>query len=931
MKKISLVLLLILLAIIHTKAQYRDYIDLSGQWQFSLDTANIGINERWYLSNLSESINLPGTTDLSKKGFLNKDTTTLHLSRVYKYMGAAWYRKKIVVPNNFYGKHINLFLERTKPTHVWIDSSFIGESKIMQSPQVYDISEYMTPGEHYITIRIDNSLKLTPYGNAHIYSDDTQTNWNGIIGKLFIEAAPKSYISNLQVYPDITKKKIDIEIEITNQLGLDNFEIELQVEKLLNGKSSPLKTQKLKTAYEPIIILEYALGDECSLWDEYEQPVYNLTVIISHEEIIDSKSVSFGMRHFTTNGTQFEINGRKTFLRGKHDAAVFPLSGHTPMEAEDWIRVFKIAKSYGINHYRFHSYCPPEAAFTAADQVGVYLQAELPFWGGLESDSVASMLLEEGIGMLKYYANHPSFVMFSPGNEIWSGHDRVEKNILALKQYDSRPLYTMGSNNNIGYATPGKHSDFFVAARTPSNGDTTLTHTRLTHAFVDSRNGGILNTQLPSTKMNYDFSVSQFSIPIVSHEIGQYQIYPDYEEIEKYTGVLRAWNFLIFKERLNKAGMLHQNMDFQKASGAWSAICYKAEMETALRTKGFGGFQLLDLQDFPGQGTALVGILDAFMESKNVISQKDWLQSCNDVVLLLEFPKYCWTNDEVFYAELSAVNYSNKSFNNELRWEVRNQKGIVLHKGNFINRSIVNGGSNIVGELNFELSKISKAEKLTINISLQDTPYNNSYPIWVYPKSTTIQTSADILISTKLDNEVFQKLNYGGKVLLLPQTDDIKDHSVAGLFPPDFWNYGMFKGISEWAKKPVSPGTLGILTDPNHPIFNSFPTEFHTNWQWFSMIKESNSLILDSITKEFKPIVQVIDNLERNHKLGLIFEFLVGKGRLLVCMVQLNTLTDKPEANQLYKSIVSYMNSDKFNPTFSITQSALSILLNYCE
>jgi hypothetical protein len=238
------------------------------------------------------------------------------------------------------------------------------------------------------------------------------------------------------------------------------------------------------------------------------------------------------MRKFSADGTQFKINGRTTFLRGKHDACVFPLTGHPPMDAEGWLKIFEIAKSYGINHYRFHSYCPPEAAFDVADKVGIFLQAELPFWGGLESDTVANMLKEEGIEMLKQYANHPSFVMFSHGNEIWSGHDLVEKNIISLKEYDNRPLYTMGSNNNIGYVAPRKCSDFFVAARTPFAHDTTLTHLRLTHAFADSRDGGILNTQTPSTEMNFSYPVSQIDIPIISHEIGQYQIYPDYNELK---------------------------------------------------------------------------------------------------------------------------------------------------------------------------------------------------------------------------------------------------------------------------------------------------------------------------------------------------------------------------------------------------------------
>ncbi|MBN2273900.1 MAG: beta-glycosidase [Bacteroidales bacterium] len=918
-----LLLLVVLLSCTAKKDDFRTYIDLSGKWQFSLDTADTGIHQKWYLTGFSDSVDLPGTTDLNHKGFLNKDTTTLHLNRVYQYEGAAWYRKKVVIPEEFQNKHIQLSLERTKSSMIWIDTTYIGHSRILQSPQQFDLTECMTPGEHFITIRIDNRLMHTPYGNVHIYSDDTQTNWNGIIGRILLEATSKTYISNLQVYPDIDSQKIDIELEIDNRLNLSDITIALMLEKNFEGKITRLKSQRISKACESVIHLKYILGRECSLWDEYRQPIFNLTVVISNGDVKDSKKVTFGMRKFSVNGTQFSINGRTTFLRGKNDACVFPLTGHPPMDAEGWAKVFSIAKSYGINHYRYHSYCPPEAAFIAADQAGIYIQAELPFWWGLETDSIADKLKEEGIAMLKAYANHPSFVMFSHGNEIWSGHDRVERNIMALKEYDSRPLYTMGSNNNIGYVGPRECSDFFVGARTPYSHDTVLTHTRLTHAFADSRDGGILNTQTPSTLVKFTCPVTHMNIPVIGHETGQYQIFPDYNEIKKYTGVLKAWNFEVFRNRLNHAGMSDQVQDFRKASGAWSALCYKAEMEAAIRTQGFGGFQLLDLQDFPGQGTALVGILDAFMDSKNVISREEWVESCNDVVLLLEFPKYCWANTEKFQAKVRIANYSNQIIRQDLLWEIKNQSGVILKKAIFSDLTIHNEGIQSIGDLEFDLSPVKQAEKLIVSLSFKDNTYSNDYPVWIYPKIESVSGIGDIIVTDRLTEDIIPQLQHGASVLLFPSAEDVKEKSLPGLFPPEFWNYGMFKGISEQNNKPVSPGTLGILTNPDHPVFNAFPTDIHTNWQWFSIIKAGNSFILDNTEKTYRPIVQVIDNLERNHKLGLIFEFRVGEGKLMVCMSPLNQIMDKPEALQLYQSIVNYMNSKDFNPVYSVSQKDL--------
>lgn len=892
----------------------RPRLDLSGTWQFSVDLDDKGVEEQWFLLDLADSILLPGTTDSNQKGTVNNDTTTLHLNRVYTYEGPAWYRKQVLIPEAWRDKAIRLVLERTKTSQVWVDNQHASTSGLLQSAQEYDLSGFLTPGKHTITIRVDNSLELTPFGNVHIYTDETQTNWNGIIGGVFLEASPKTFIEGVQVFPDVENRKVQINIDVNNGLALKEAEVQLHVSKELDGEIRKLKVSKHKISCESVVQLVYDLGDQMELWDEFRQPLYHLNVVLVADTIRDHQDVSFGMRQFKTKESQFVINGRATFLRGKHDACVFPLTGHPPMNVEGWTDYFQTIKDYGLNHCRFHTWCPPEAAFEAADRLGIYLQPELPFWGGLDQDSIAEVLYKEGLAMLKKYANHPSFVMFSPGNEIWSGHERIKQLIEKLKAFDNRLLFTQGSNNNIGYVGPMEGTDFHIAARTPYAHDTTLTHTRLTQSFADANAGGILNSQTPSTRVNFSYAVEQIGMPLISHEMGQYQIYPDYREIAKYTGVVQARNLEVFKNRLEKAGMPDQNQAFQQASGAWSALCYKAEMEAALRTVGMGGFQLLDLQDFPGQGTALVGILDAFMDSKGVIRRETWLQSCNDVVILPEFDKYCWTNAETFSAEIKIANYSNGAITSPLHWWVVGPDSIRLQQGKIESVSVPEGGVSLLGTIEFPLSGIDEARQFTLRFWLEGTGYSNAYPLWVYPAHLNPQADPGILVTRSMSQMVLEQLYQGKKVLLMPDEQWVGKNSTEGLFPPDFWNYGMFKSISEGAGRPVSPGTLGLLTDPDHPLFNAFPTNSHTNWQWFSIIKASRPLILDATGKNYRPIVQVIDNMERNHKLGLIFEFKVGAGKLLVCMANLESIKDKPEAAQLYQSIFNYMASDRFNP-----------------
>jgi hypothetical protein len=928
---ISILCLIVFYSCNNEEKSSRRIIDLSGEWQFETDSEDKGIDGEWFNRNLNDKIDLPGTTDIGKKGKLNIDSTTSYLSRVYTYTGAAWYKKEIEIPQDWEGKHVQLIMERTKPAMVWIDNKFVGESILLESPQVYDLSSYISPGKHSIAIRIDNSLNKTPYGNVHIYSDDTQTNWNGIIGRFCLEASSKTYIKDIQAFPDVDNKKIIVKIKIGNPLKSEKIIAELLIEKMRGPIHVRLKPVSHKIECDSVLKIEYDLSGNFHLWDDYHQNLYNLTVKIKdlNKKWEDCMAVNFGMRKFSVKGTRFAINDRITFLRGKNDACVFPLTGHVPMDEETWMKVMSIAKEYGINHYRFHSWCPPEAAFRAADKLGIFVQVELSFWGQISSDTITEQLLEEGYSVLKNYANHPSFVMFSMGNEIWGDLQKAGYIMNKLKKADKRPLYTHGSNDNIGYSEPTSGSDYFLAARTPSAGDDPNTHTRLTHAFADSKDGGLLNSRFPSTKINFDYPVQSIHIPLVSHEVGQYQIYPDFKEIEKYTGVLKAKNLEIFKKRLENSGMAKQDIDFNKASGALSAICYRAEIEAALRTGGMAGFQLLDLQDYPGQGTALVGILDAFMDSKNVIAKEEWRHFTNDVVPLLIFDKYCWTNDEFFKAEVKVANYSDKKIKRKILWKVTDESG-NLYKSGVLNPHVIpNEGLNSVGFIKFSLALFNVAMKLNVNIYIDSTKYMNSYPVWVYPKNISFEIPEDIMVSTILNKALLLHIEAGGKVLLMPKASSVSENSLPGMFISDFWNFGMFKQISQSAGMPVSPGTMGLLMDPKHALFSQFPTEFHTDWQWWSIIKNSNSLIIDNIGNDYKPIVQVIDNMERNHKLGMIFEFKIGKGKLLICMSRLTDNLDIPEVRQLYKSILSYMSSTKFNPQYNINEDQLKQMVRY--
>lgn len=819
-------------------------ISLAGEWNVELGKSGSAFAKSKRASQGEEKrAILPGTIDTNHLGFAPKDTMeTTHLTRLYAYKGAARYSRTINIPKDWKKKPVELFLERTRPTWVYVDGELVDSCSFISTPQRYLLPKKVKRGKHLLEIVVDNGRGVPEqvYGSSHAYTEDTQTNWNGIIGR-----------------------------------------IELQLASSVESKSAETLTGAIPSR---------SVASPSAL----QMPDF--------------------AKDFHIKGAHFYANGHRIFLRGKHDAAVWPLTGHVEMSVEGWMKYLGTCKEYGINHVRFHSWCPPEAAFVAADSLGIYLQPELPFWGSFDKkdERLMAFLHQEGENILREYGHHPSFRMMALGNELWGDIDKMKEFVDDFRKIAPDKYYTFGSNYYLGYQGIKEGMDYFTTCRIGGEGwGKYNTHTRGSFSFADAYDGGMINHFHPNSTMNFDEACDKAGIPIISHETGQFQTYPDYREIKKYTGVLHPYNFEVFRRRLAAAGMLSQADDFHKASGLWSVKLYKADIEMDLRTRNMAGFQLLDIQDYPGQGSAFVGILDAFMESKGITTPEEWRQWCSPVVPLLEMKKFCFEDGEKIQAKVKVANYGGTSlYGKKLMWKIGDAEGVM-------NIFTYDEGLIDVGILDEEISA-DKPAKLNVSLNIEGTEARNSYELWVYPKKALEKKG--IIIARDLNQEVVKVLEKGGKVLWMP---DSLPYTVGGLFQTDYWNYRMFKTICENNKKKVSPGTLGILTNPEHPIFKEFPTEMHTNWQWFPVIKESHPLVLDNFAKDYRPIVQVIDNIERNHKLGLVMEWKVGAGKLLVCMSDLEKASKYPEGKAFYQSVLNYMRSADFNPSAEITVDEL--------
>lgn len=877
-------LLIGLIVFLSTSVCFGQKMDLEGGWKVLLHNTQE-----------THDIRLPGTTDGAGLGVESKLLPKLekpqltYLTRKHSYEGVATYRRSVIIPQKWGDKRISLKLERVlwKST-VSIDGKKVGYScNSLSAPHMYDLTNLLTPGEHVLEVEVDNRQRFSDLLDmTHAYTDHTQIRWNGILGEISLNADDPIMITKVEITPMVDRKSIAVKSYLQNYTnkklkGNLDFTVETTV------------TQKVSLEPgETIVETVYALGEESQLWSEFNPYLYLLSMRLKAGKYSDEVQHKFGLREFVREGNQLKNNHIPVFLRGTLECCIFPLTGCPPMLKDEWMKIFRTSKEWGLNHLRFHSWCPPAAAFEAADEMGFYLQVELPIWSLKigASQAMTDFMYAEGRRISKEYGNHPSFCLFSLGNELQGSMSELAKMITLLKKEDPRRLYTTTSFTfEKGHGSwPEKEDDFFITQWTKKG-------------WV--RGQGVFNSELPSFDKDFTKSVVDMDVPLITHEIGQYAVYPDMKEIEKYTGVLTPLNFMAIKEDLKKKGLLDQADKYLHSSGKLAALLYKEEIERALKTGGISGFQLLDLHDFPGQGTALVGLLNAFWENKGAISSEEFRGFCAPIVPLLRFPKAVYTNNEGFIAKVEVSNYSVSSvLNKNMTWTVTDESGKKVQQGKVSVKELSIGHNTNIGQINIPLSSLTSATKLTVSLSMDETDYKNQWNIWVYPSKTDI-VYGDVSYTRNL-NEAQQWLSDGKTVLYNPDWRYLK--GIEGKFVPVFWSPVHF---------PKQAGTMGMLCDPAHKALKDFPTDSHTNWQWWDLNTYSTTLITDSI-QGGSSIISMIDNFTNNRRLSSVYEGRVGKGRIIISSIDLSTkMEERPVARQMLYSLLKYMNSADFNPS----------------
>ena len=814
------------------------------------------------------------------------------------FVGTVAYRRNFTVPADWAGQRIALSLERVHVASVvTLDGKEVGRDNSLSTPHRFDLG-HLAAGTHELVVVINNTSIDNIGYNSHCVSDHMQTAWNGVVGEVRLEATPDTWLDAVQVYPDLAGKRIRVTWQRAGQPieGQVSFAVRTP-----EGRTVTATAAANAATGETTI----PLGDTVTTWDEFSPRLYQLEATLTLPQAKrHTVTTAFGLVDYRTEGRHFLVNGRPTIFRGTLDCAMFPLTGYPSTDVAYWKKEFTVIKAHGLNHVRFHSWCPPEAAFAAADEVGIYLLVEHA-WTAPEK--AGAYLMSEAERVIKTYGNHPSFAMHAYGNEPSGGVAWMEEFARHFRTTDPRRYYA----GSIGW--PALKNNQF--------------HSLMGGLRVYPWGAGMkasINAEKPNTLADFGAATTAGDVPRLSHETGQWCVYPDFSEIAKYTGFLKAKNFEIFRDFLAENQMADQARDFFMASGRLQVLCYKYEIEKLLRSPDIGGYQLLGLNDFPGQGTALVGVVNPLWETKPYTSPAEYAQFSGPTVPLARLPKMVFTAAETLSAELEISHYAAAPLRQAVpTWKLVAADGKTLASGRLPARDIPVGQAGL-GKIEVPLAAIPVPSQIKLVVGVADTAIENHWDLWVYPSAAPQPPAAPVLVTHQI-KEALTKAQAGARVLLLPARASIvppEGPKVVFGFSTIFWN-------TAWTKR-QPPTTLGILCDPNHPALAGFPTESHTNYQWWYPIQlVGRPLSLQGQAPEMRPIIQVIDDWFTARRLALVVEANYGQGRLLISAIDFDKApADDMVSAQLRASLLAYLASPGCAPKITLNDAQLSRMVN---
>ena len=519
----ALFAMLVFFAVPAVSAAQRVHIDLNGTWDFRLDPQDQGEAQAWHSSGVAftRTIAVPGAWQAQgvgeAKGALRHD-----------YAGVAWYRRTVAVSETWRGKSVWLRIGGAhRSTTLYVNGRKIGEHRGFSAPFTFDVTGVVRPGQdNVIALRIANpgaiplegpreQKPLQPTGMLNYLG-----NWGGIYGNVELEATDPTRIELVYVRPDVERKLARFVLTVQNrETKAYSGQVTVAVGPRYQGRTSVQVEPGGRTEVEVVVAMP-----DARLWSPADPHLYSATITVGqgrHER--DRVEERFGMRQVQTRGNVLLLNGKPLYLRGYGDDNIEVLTGFPPSSRSVYVERLRRARAFGFNAVRFHSMTPSEEFFHAADEVGMFVMAELPAAYTQYVLPHRAFLRQELEDIVMAYRNRPSLLSVAFGNEF----------NLSWLETDTERQSFLETVDGFYRLAKSLHPDGLIL----SNDGYIMRPTDLVSHF----GGG-----LPD-------------LPVVKHEFGEYYCsLPDISLVDKFTGVLVPEWLHVKRKWVNEHGLSDQ-------------------------------------------------------------------------------------------------------------------------------------------------------------------------------------------------------------------------------------------------------------------------------------------------------------------------------------------------------------------------------------
>ncbi|MBI2301041.1 MAG: hypothetical protein HYU66_19185, partial [Armatimonadetes bacterium] len=846
----------LLIALSAACAQRPDALSLDGRWEFRFDADGRGEAERWFEPGrpFDRHLQVPGCWDAQGVGAPNDKMR-------HNAVGIGWYRRVVRLPAGWRGKRVWLTVGGVhRSARAWCNGRPVGEHLGYPTAFRLDLTPALVPGEvQRIVLAVDSRRDAArdPLVGAFDLIDYMDLTWGGIYEHVGLEATGDGWIDDAFAIPDPARRRVTVKVALA---GAGASRLACRVGGFADATVG-IPAGQTEAA------VELALPG-APLWTPDDPHLLTAEVTLRRGgTVLDRLDVRFGLRRLEATPDGFRLNGDRFFLRGYGDDYTFPREIAAPASVESWRRYLRRRKEFGFNGVRHHSTMLSESYLRAADEVGMFVQPELPiayeqFFRAATAEG-RKLYRQVWSDCIRQMRNHPSVFGWCMGNEQWQGFDLGQELYDLAKALDpTRPVI---DTDGMGAGTARPSLDY--------------------HSV--QFNEGVL----PWGASRGKYAVKDTPRPLIVHEMSNISVLPDPADIPKYDGGIRPFWLEQMRDAVKQQGLEQRLPAMLSASRRLQASLLKLNLEAVRLNPIIDGHHQWLFRDYWTQRS---GFVNQFDEAR-AITPAAARQFIAPAVLLCDRERVSYRCGEAIPLRLflSDLRPRDAALLREVRVSL-GRASATLKPPQAV------GGRGVIGPWTGTLTAPTRKAPARLELSAAAGPVRNGWPIWVFPPVPP--APAGVVVRSRLSRPLLDRLAAGATVVIAGDARPFPFLNAP--FKPAWWK-GDDSGDHSF-------GNLFL----DHPALRGFPADGYGDLQAYNLLNGRPVVMLDDVPGGLEPIVWCLDVPWRMRRKAYLFEARVGQGRLLFSTFNLSPTARAadPAAEWMYVCLTRYAAGPEFQP-----------------